>query len=181
MQGLDSLDSMPPGMQGLAARRTVSRCTTEYAGLGLSVADSAACDQLKVFRQRCIYLDKHSVLKGMGNLVPRKGDMRVAMQLPAAHMDAVACQLDAKPAPPLCQASTCPGLAEGCLQGPANLEADGVNTLLANRAWSGHASSAAHILTALPTVWSSRWMMKVAACSTLVSFTCSILQSRNCC
>ena len=48
------------------------------------------------FRQSYTYLDEHSVLKGMGNLVTRKGDMRVAMQLPAAHIGAVDCQPDAK-------------------------------------------------------------------------------------
>ena len=37
----------------------------------------------------------------------------------------------------------------------------------------------AHILTRLPTVWSSRWITKVAASATFVSFLTSTLRSRS--
>ena len=67
------------------------------------------------FRQSCCYLDEHPVLQGMRNLVTCKRDMWVTMQLPAAHMGVVNCQL--MPSVWSHQlASTCPGLSAGTSQ-----------------------------------------------------------------
>ena len=89
------------------------------------------------FRQSCCYLDEHSVLEGMRDLVTRKGDVWVPMQLPAAMCGAVTCQ----PAAKRLVTSAGRHMPRAVRRDQPIWTADGVNHIVCKQAWPGHAQT----------------------------------------